>query len=118
MTKNRSAKHENCKILLVGEKDKEGHMSSADTLVPQIIIINNIKSKVPVALTPIEHHKHRCRYTSFEYLLPCKSFICKLSNMKYFLKVINLSQSQKCLNPEKKTIYKLGWLPLSAFSNV
>ena len=92
ITKNRSAKHENSatiyllsllsKILLVVERDEEGHMSSADNLVPHIIIINNIKSKVPVTtkLTPVEHHKHRCPYTSFKYLLPCKSFIYKLSN--------------------------------------
>ena len=65
-------------------------MYSADNLVPQIMIINNIKSKVPVttklkALTPVEHHKHRCRNTSFEYLLPCKSFICKLSNRNEIL---------------------------------
>ena len=86
------------KVLLVGEWDKEGHMSSAENLVPYIIIIKNIKSNVPVTtkLTPVEHHKHRSLDISFEYLLPCKSFISKLVIMKYFLKVkINLSQSQK-----------------------
>ena len=107
-TKNGSAKHENwvtiyllsllSKILLVGERDEEGHMFSADHLAPHIIIINNVKSKVAVTtnLTPVEHRKHRCSYISFEYLLPCKRFIFATIEMKYFLKVrIKFSQSQK-----------------------
>ena len=75
-------------------------MFSADNLISHIIVINNIKNKVPVTtkLTPVKHHKHRCPYISFKYLLPCKSFIFAkdAKEMKYFLKVkINLSHSQK-----------------------
>ena len=76
------------------------HMFSVDNMVPQIIIINNIKSKILVTtkLTPIEHHKLRCPYTSFKYLMPRKSFIFVkfATQKKYFLRVkINLSQSHK-----------------------
>ena len=88
-------------------------MSSADNLVPHIIIIHNVKSKVAVTtkLTPVEHRKHRCSYISFEYLLTCKRFIFATIEMKYFLKVrINLSQSQKSLNPEENTIYRRACL--------
>ena len=96
-------------------------MSSADNLVPHIIIINNVKSKVAVTtkLTPVEHRKHRCSYISFEYLLPCKRFIFATIEIKYFLKPrLILVNHQKILNPEEKTIYRRLCLPLSIFWDV